>query len=308
MTVAQESLQLIPESLEAIPQDFDGLKGQKTRRGRFTGLIRGSRRYLPGLTFLVGLLVGWMVIGWLLWPVQWSNSEPWQLLPKHQRTFVRLVAEDYWLTGDISRARDALAGWDEEALAELMAAMENQASSPEERQHLIALAEALKIPDASESLLASLLSQKVILFSFAFSALPLVAAVVLAAYSLLRSRPQHVEELLTEEELLEEELEELLGQQEEKERTGQQEERRQEQEKQGAEEEEEKSEEDEEEDEDTSPWVQDLVADLFDEDDTEITRLENLCKKLPDIEASNLMELAKKIVHDLHRSNSPRHG
>ena len=312
MTVAQKSLQLIPESLESPPQDLDGLEDQKVKRGRLAGLAREARRYLPGLTFLVGLLVGWIVIGWLLWPVQWSNSEPWELLPQHQRTFVRLVAEDYSLTGDISRARDALAGWDTDALAQLMVTMENQASSPEERQQLIELAEALQVPDATESLVTSLLSQKVILFSFALSTLPLLAAVVLAAYSLLRSKTQQDEDLLIEEEPLEEGLEESLGQEgdDQAEPQGQQTEDQQAPEKQGAgegeEEEKQEDEEEEEESEENSLWVQDLVSDLFEEDDTEVAKLETLCKKLPEIEALNLLEFAQRIANDLRRSLLPR--
>ncbi|MDH7472926.1 MAG: hypothetical protein QHJ74_02805, partial [Anaerolineae bacterium] len=80
------------------------------------------------------------------------------------------------------------------------------------------------------------------------------------------------------------------------------------QEKQGTgEEEEEKTEEDEDEEDESSPWVQDLIADLFSDDDAELSRLEALCQKLPDVDTTHLLELAQKVVTDLFRCNYPRH-
>ena len=291
-----------------MPQEVSSSEDLDEKNGKLTGIMRRMRRYLLGVAFLAGLLVGWIAIGWWLWPVQWNNSEPWQLLPRHQQTFVRLVAEDYWLTGDISRARDALAGWNKQDLSKLLDRMEQQTSDPEERQHLIALAEALQVPTASEVLITSLLRQKAILLSFIVSVVPMVAAVALTVYNLLRNRARQTDEL-GDDELLDEELEELLGQEEEQiEQSVQPGQEGQGQEKQGTGEEEEKTEEEEEEEEDeSSPWVQDLIADLFSDDDTELSRLEALCQKLPDVDATHLLELAQKVVTDLFRSNYPRH-
>jgi hypothetical protein len=324
MDVTQENSQIISENLEPVFREFDDLENHETNdesneRSKFADLIRGSRGYLIGLTFVAGLLLGWMVIGWWLWPVQWTNSEPWHLRPRHQRTFVRLVAEDYWQTGDISRAREALAGWDKEALAELLATMENQASSTEERQHLIALAEALEMPDANESLVAFLLSQKAILFSSTLSASPLVIALALAAYSLVQNRTRAEAPSAVEEQSEEELLEELLAQgeeaqegrqdqegegkepdqeEEQQEEEGEQQDQEQKEKQDGEEEYEEDDEEEEE------PWAQDLISDLFDGDDLEITQLETLCKNLPDIDVSDLLEHSKQTANDLSRSNA----
>ena len=174
MTLIQEDSQSIPEEFEVTSHESDNLEGYEAQRGKFADFIRRSRGYLLGLTFVAGLLLGWMVIGWWLWPVQWTNSEPWHLRPEHQWTFVGLVAEDFWRTSDVSRAREALAGWDEKALADLLAVMQAQASSAEARQHLEALAEALELPEAEASLLTSLLDQKAIILGAIVSVLPLI--------------------------------------------------------------------------------------------------------------------------------------
>ena len=147
-----------------------------------------ARILILGLGFLVGLLLGWLVIGWWLWPVKWTNSNPWDLRSDHQRTFVRLVAEDYWQTGDIQQARLVVDGWDQEALTNLIAAMANEAPSLEEREHLAALAEALQMPKPPVVSFTSLLGQEVLLFSALLVAAPLLAAVVYVAYPLVRSQ------------------------------------------------------------------------------------------------------------------------
>ena len=258
----QEDSQFIPEEFEVAsyepgdePDDLEGHEAHEAKRGKFAGLIRGSRGYIIGLTFVAGLLLGWMVIGWWLWPVQWTNSDPWHLHPEHQKTFVGLVAEDFWRTSDVSRAREALAGWDDQALADLLVKMQAQASSPEARQHLEALAEALMLPETEVNLVTSLLDQKVIILGALLSALPLVLAIALAVSPLVRSRRQPGEELLALEEQLEGTLEELLaqegeGQEGQQQQQEEEEEEEEEEEKEQAEgEEEEEYEEDEEEEE-----------------------------------------------------------
>lgn len=309
----QEDLQVIFEEPEIASFESDDQESHEAKGSKLAALvrIRGSQGYFLGLTFVVGLLLGWMVIGWWLWPVQWTNSEPWHLHPEHQRTFVGLVAGDLWLTNDVSRAREALAGWDDEALGDLLTAMQAQASSAEERQHLEALAEALELPEAEVSLLTSLLDQKVIILGAIVSVLPLVMAIFLAVSPRVRGERQPAEELLFDEQL--EELEELLAQEgeegEAQRRQGEQQQEEKEQEELQAEreEEEEEYEEDDEEDE-LVPEVQDLVFSLLDDEESALPELEALCKNLPDIDASDLLEHSRKVAHDLSRSSALRYG
>ena len=317
----QEDSQFIPEEFEVAsyepgdePDDLEGYEAHEAKRGKFTGLTRGSRGYIIGLTFVAGLLLGWMVIGWWLWPVQWTNSDPWDLHPEHQKTFVGLVAEDFWRTSDVFQAREALAGWDAQALADLLAKMQAQASSPEARQHLQALAEALMLPETEVNLVTSLLDQKVIILGALLSALPLVLAIALAVSPLVRNRRQPGEELLSLEKQLEGTLEELLAQegegQERQQQEGEQEQGEQEERQAEGEEEEEEEEEEYEEDEEeleSDAGMEDLVFSLFDEEDSALPALEALCKNLLDIDAPDLVEQAKKVAHDLSRGNALRH-
>lgn len=273
-------------------------------------LVRGSRGTLLGLVFLAGLLLGWVVIGWWLWPVKWTNSEPWLLRPEHQRTFVGLVADDYWHTRDVSRARQALAGWDDEALTNLMATMQSQASSPEECQHLAALADALALPNPEESLLTSLLNHKILILSAVLSAAPLVAAIALAVSPLMRRGVKKHKRLLGQGvEDLEEELEQLLAQEKEQ--------QAQEEEQEAGEEEEEKEWEEGEEEEEGNEWldeeigeedqtIQGILSGIFEEEDETLGYYASICKNLEDIDIDDLVQKSQEVMGQIVRSNTLR--
>jgi hypothetical protein len=145
-----------------------------------------SRAALTGLAFVVGLLMGWLIIGWWLWPVEWANSGPWRLRSDYQQAYIRLLADDYGRTGDIERVRQALRGWDGKDLSRRLATMQAQADSLEERRRLAELAEALALPDPEASVWTVSFDQKVLLFTFLLSAPPFVTAVVLALLSAKR--------------------------------------------------------------------------------------------------------------------------
>lgn len=315
MALEQKNPQFDPKV--PVPEP-DSLDGYAAKRGRLASSTRGPRRYLLGLTFVVGLLLGWFVIGWWLWPVQWTNSVPWRLSREHQKTYVSLVAQNYWWTKELQQTRDALAGWDDEALAELLATMEREASSPEACQQLAALAEALEISTPAESFWTIVLSQKVFLLSSVLFALPLTAAIVLTVSALVQKRTRRTKELLAKEEQFEEALadqildrkEMTLGgeqdQAEEEEEEEQQSEKGEEEEDESYEEDEDELYEEDEEEEDEEPWIQGLVSDLLDEEDTELSELKALCKRLPHVDISDLAEHCQKLATQLYRSNSLR--
>ena len=119
---------------------------QMIQKVKSSSYIKGLRHPSIGTVFVVGLLLGWVVLGWWLWPVEWSDADPWDLRPEHQAKYVSLVAEEYWQTGDLYQATTALAGWEIEALANLMAAMQCQTCGSQESQQVAALSAALRLP------------------------------------------------------------------------------------------------------------------------------------------------------------------
>jgi len=57
-----------------------------------------------GVVFLFGVLAGWLVIGWWLFPVEWEDADPESLHPHFISEWVQMSADSYVLTTDIDTA------------------------------------------------------------------------------------------------------------------------------------------------------------------------------------------------------------
>ena len=95
----------------------------------------------PGLAalvaFIAGLLIGLVVLGWWLFPVQFTGADPAALLPQYQAAFIRNAAELYSFDNNQEKLRSTLSGWGGDALACELA----QASvDPGDRARLVAAA------------------------------------------------------------------------------------------------------------------------------------------------------------------------
>jgi len=134
--------------------------------------------------FLVGLLIGWLLIGWGLWPVQQINSAPWLMRVEYQERYLRLVATYYRCTGDLSGVREALSGWNSEKLTSLL---EQLATQDAHTGDIVSLAEALSLPVEKWSIPGSWVDRDFFLWTILLSASPLVIAIVLALSPLLRN-------------------------------------------------------------------------------------------------------------------------
>jgi len=63
------------------------------------------------LALLAGVLVGWLAIGWTLWPVQWTAVLPPDLGDAGREQYLDLVAESYALNKNVQLARLRLAAF-----------------------------------------------------------------------------------------------------------------------------------------------------------------------------------------------------
>ncbi len=61
--------------------------------------------------FVVGLVIGLVVLGWWLFPVEWTNATPGQLAPQYQQAYVKTVSDLYAFTGNAEMVQQALGGW-----------------------------------------------------------------------------------------------------------------------------------------------------------------------------------------------------
>lgn len=63
-----------------------------------------NRWFLPALTFVAGLLIGWMLLGWVIWPVEWKDAAPEVLNRDYQREYLEMAIQTYALDGNAQKA------------------------------------------------------------------------------------------------------------------------------------------------------------------------------------------------------------
>lgn len=99
---------------------------------------------------LVGLALGialGLLVGWVLWPVQYTNTAPAQLRQDYRNEYILMVAAAYQVEGNADTALERLARLDPEQpahpLVELTETLITQNGRPEDISMLVRLAEAL---------------------------------------------------------------------------------------------------------------------------------------------------------------------
>lgn len=58
--------------------------------------------------FIVGVLIGLIVLGWWLWPVQWKDAGPQHLRVEFKEIYLRMAIDSYTLTQDQAAARQRI--------------------------------------------------------------------------------------------------------------------------------------------------------------------------------------------------------
>ena len=73
------------------------------------GQRKWARMALPIGALVLGALVGWLALGWGLFPIQWTQAWAIDLAPSEQQKYLDIVAESYALNKDADLARQRLA-------------------------------------------------------------------------------------------------------------------------------------------------------------------------------------------------------
>ena len=250
--------------------------------------------------FSVGMLLGWLVIGWWLWPVEWTSYHPEQSSSNYQQMLVNWAADRYWQTGDATQVRPAFANWPSQDLAKLLLTMQRQTKDVEARRRLIALTDALGLPVTESSLATFIFSQPLMLLSIFLSLSPLLAGFSYVTLPRLRKRGAQAAEVVGAAGPAPESLDDLLVEVEVDAETAQAQAQAQAEEEKKKEEEQAQS---EAESDGQSSGLGDLAS-LFEEEDTSINVLEAFCKGMPEVSADEVLSIGADILHRLRESNA----
>ncbi|MBE2221137.1 MAG: hypothetical protein IAF02_06330 [Anaerolineae bacterium] len=95
----------------------------------------------PGISllivFVLGLVIGLVVLGWGLFPVQWEDATPDALSQQYQDAYVRAVSDAYSFDNNTQKVQEALGGWPG---VEATCSLASRTTDPAEAQRLSASA------------------------------------------------------------------------------------------------------------------------------------------------------------------------
>jgi hypothetical protein len=91
------------------------------------------------ISLLIGFFLGWLLMGWVIWPAQYAGEAySYELVQPQKQQYVAALADSYKLTGNAKAARDALVGWDNADLrmtaANLSATLKGQGRTDEAKR------------------------------------------------------------------------------------------------------------------------------------------------------------------------------
>lgn len=75
---------------------------------RIRGQITQPLLIAAGIAFLLGLIIGLVVLGWGIWPVQWTDAAPSHLAEAYQRDYLTMAVESFARTQNTA---DAVRRW-----------------------------------------------------------------------------------------------------------------------------------------------------------------------------------------------------
>jgi hypothetical protein len=109
----------------------------------------GRRAIIAGIVcFVVGCLIGWMLFGWVIWPVEYIDADPYDLRLEQKEVYIVLVADSYSVNEDGELARQRMVGFDRKEVSEVLAkliAEAEEAGDGEAKRRFEYLAMALDI-------------------------------------------------------------------------------------------------------------------------------------------------------------------
>ena len=85
-------------------------------------MIKGKPILFLLIFFIVGCLLGWWVMGYIVWPVQYAGeAHSYELTAPEKEKYVVMVADSYKMTGDGIEAQRQFAGWNSSEIGPFLA-------------------------------------------------------------------------------------------------------------------------------------------------------------------------------------------
>jgi hypothetical protein len=154
-----------------------------------------GRKALMGFVvgLLVGLIIGLPILGWYVFPVEWYDTDPFDLRQEYKEAYISMLADSYTLDPNVALAKQRVEGWDTKELSQVIGQLQAKGDRAEV-QRLNSLAAALGVraeavtPTPVVRPTARSLTQRLVPILGIFLAAVLVIAGVFVGISVLRER------------------------------------------------------------------------------------------------------------------------
>ncbi|MBN1439595.1 MAG: hypothetical protein JW929_09315 [Anaerolineales bacterium] len=119
-------------------------------RGNLENLLR-SPMFLNGASFLLGTLFGLIVLGWIVWPVEYVDTTPEMLRSDIQLDYLRMAVDSYGVNGDAVLARSRFEALGENKLDVLAQLRGDNLTDPERLNQFEVLIANLYVSGAADA-------------------------------------------------------------------------------------------------------------------------------------------------------------
>ncbi len=110
--------------------------------------IRNRPELSALIAFIIGLVLGWIILGWYVFPVNYVDGPPWQLHPAYKGTYIETAAVATARTGNPAYAQNAFRDWPQDTLTADICAQWSASTDPQMQNALESMVGAV-VPGAS---------------------------------------------------------------------------------------------------------------------------------------------------------------
>jgi hypothetical protein len=140
---------------------------------------------LNGSVFLLGTVFGLVVLGWIVWPVQYVDTTPEMLRSDLQLDYLRMAVDSYFITGDATLARSRYEALGKNNLELLSQLRDDGRTDPERLRMFEILVAGLYVPGAETPAPAATPAPSAAGFQDALSVLAILGVIIGAAIAVV---------------------------------------------------------------------------------------------------------------------------
>jgi hypothetical protein len=112
--------------------------------------VSNQPRLLGGLSFVIGLLLGWWILGWWLFPVQSTKAGPTDLAKPYREDYISMVVDSYMCSGNLNLALIRLRGFEVVELDQIATELERK-GHPEHAATLRILSQGITLSQRADA-------------------------------------------------------------------------------------------------------------------------------------------------------------